>query len=204
MLVTVEELKGLEKRSEVKIAYCDIIADYTDEEENKRTRILYNRKNDRYYYHQMKDGKIVQCFEMMLTRKPFGEFYVFNFTLDNVHLYEVNSRNPANIEIKKLDEDMINEGMACEFEGMKVEFESENTLKFNGKSVPIVNDWGYTYKLLKTKIRAQGGAKGLFRFLENIAATENFKLSEEDVKIGSFVLTSFEKSHWRKFKMMYG
>lgn len=197
------ELLELEKKSNVEIAYCNYIADYDNEKENIRTRILYDDHSGKYYYHQMQHGNVIKCFEIALDWKPFGEIYIFNFTPDDLHIYEIDSRMPEKMEIKKLEENLIQPGMKCEYDGMTVEFESENSLKFNGKSIPVEPDGNYVFKLLKTKIRAEGGAKELYRFLENIAANGNFAGYGEDVRIGKFALMSFDRSYWLRFKRMY-
>lgn len=199
----ISELLTLEKESDVKIAYCEIIADYMNESGNSRTRILFDNYTGKYYYHQMKDGKILKCFEMALSWKPFEGIYIFCFTLDDMHVYEIDSRQPEKIEVKKLEENQISVGMKCEYDGMTVEYETDNKLKFNGKSIEVVPDSSYVFKLLKWKIYAQDGAKGLYRFLENIAANGNFIGYDEDIKIGNFVLMSFDKSYWKRFKTMY-
>ena len=197
------ELVNLEKKSDVRLDYCDYIADCSNEEENIRTRILFDDVSGKYYYHQMQHGNVIKCFEIALSWKPWGEFYIFNYTPDDLHIYEVDSRNPEKITIKELEEDSIRAGMKCEYDGMTVEYESENSLKFNGKSVPVIHDSEFVYRLLKTKIRANGGAKGLYRFLENIAATGNFNGYNEDVRIGNFALMDFDRRSWLKFKRMY-
>lgn len=198
------ELLELEKKSNVEIAYCDYIADYDNEKENIRTRILFDAQNGKYYYHQMQHGNVIKCFEIALSWKPFEGVYIFNFTPDDLHIYEIDSRRPEKMEVRKLEENLINPGMSCEYDGLTVEYESENSLKFNGKSVPVTPDWDYVFKLLKTKIRAQGGAKGLYRFLENIAANGNIGNYDDDVNIGGFTLMEHEKSWWIKFLMKYG
>ena len=66
--------------------------------------------------------------------------------------------------------------MECTYNGLTVKYESGNSLNFNGKSIKVVSDSRYTYKLLKTRMKAQGGAKGLYSFLENIAETGKFKV----------------------------
>ena len=197
------ELLTLEKKSDVKIAYCEIISDYTNEKENTRTRILFDEHTGKYYFHQMKDGKILKCFEIALSWKPFEKIYIFCFTLDDMHVYEIDSRQPEKIEIKKLEENQISAGMKCEYDGMTVEYESENSLKFNGKSIEVIPESGYVFKLRKRKIYAQDGAKGLYIFLENIAVNGNFAGHGEDIKIGNFVLMSPDRNYWMRFKDMY-
>lgn len=202
-MLKLAELMNLEKESNINLAYVDYVADEDNEAENIRTRLAKSRENGKYYFHQMQNGNVIKCFEIALSWVPFGEFYVFNYTPDDLHIYEIDSRQPAKIEIKNLDENLINVGMKCEYEGMTVEYESENSLKINGKSIQVVSDSEYVFKLLKRKIRARDGAKGLYRFLENIAANGNFAGYDEDVKIGNFKLMSFDRSYWMRFKAMY-
>lgn len=169
-MLKIEELINLEKNSTVDVIYCDYIADVENVAENIRTRLLKSRENGKYYFHQMQDGNVIKCFEIALSWTPFENVYVFNYTPDNLHIYEIDSRNPVNSNTpKKLAENQIVENMCCSYDGMTVEYVGENELKFNGKSVKIVKDDGYVYSLLKTKIKAAGGAKGLYIFLENIA-----------------------------------
>ena len=91
-----------------------------------------------------------------------------------------------------MEEKQITENMICNYDGMTVEYVNENELKFNGKSVAIVKDSAYTYSMLKTKIKAAGGAKGLFIFLENIA--------EE----GKQTKYPFWSTVWSKMHKLYG
>ena len=188
-MVRIDKLVKLEKESKVDLRYCEYIADMENLEENKRIRILED--NGKFYYHEMQNGEVVKCFELALSWKPFGEFYVFNFTPDNLHVYEIETRNLGKFEAKPLEEYQIVEGMKCSYNGMTVEYEAENSLKLNGKSVEVVEDGEFILKLLKTKIRALGGAKRLYIFLENIA---------EESKNNSYPLFS---TYWGKVKTMY-
>lgn len=199
----ITELLTLEKESDVKIAYCEIIADYTNESENSRTRILFDEHTGKYYFHHVQNGKVLKCFEIALSWKPFEGIYIFCFTPDDMHVCEIGSRQPEKIEIKKLEENQISAGMKCEYAGMAVEYESENSLKFNGKSIEVIPDSGYVFKLKKRKIYARGGAKGLYIFLENIAANGNLAGHGEDIKIGNFVLMPPDRNYWMRFKAMY-
>lgn len=168
-----EELKTLEKKSEVNVAYCTIISDYTAEEENKRTRILFDEQTGKYYFHQMQNGDVIKCFEIALIWEPFNKFYIFSFTPDDLHICEIDSRRPQVFKYTKLQEAQIFPGMMFSADGLTVEYISENCLKINDRYVEIVKDWNYVYKILKTKIRANGGAKGLFIFLENTAVNND-------------------------------
>ena len=55
------------------------------------------------------------------------------------------------------------------------EIVAEDAISFDGRTLPVVSDSGYTFKLLKTKIRAEDGARGLFRFLDEIAERGKFE-----------------------------
>lgn len=190
-MTRMEELINLEKNSTVEVMYCDYIADVENVAENIRTRILKSRVNGKYYYHQMQHGNVINCFEIALSWVPFENVYVFNYTPDNLHKYEIDSRNPENLIAKPLEEKQITENMSCTYKGMTVEYVKEDELKFNGKSVKIIKDDAYTYSMLKTKIKAAGGAKGLFIFLENIAEEGKNKYP-------------FWRSVWKKAHELYG
>ena len=191
-MTRMEELISLEKNPTVEIMYCDYIADVENSAENIRTRILKSRVNGKYYYHQMQHGNVIKCFEIALSWVPFENVYIFNYTPDDLHKYEIDSRNPEKLNAKALEEKQIVENMSCNYNGMIVEYVNENELKFNGKSVTIVKDSAYTYSMLKKKIKAAGGAKGLFIFLENIA--------EE----GKQTKYPFWSTVWNKMHKLYG
>lgn len=191
------DLVKLEEQSVINPDDCKIITDKIIDD--IQIRILFNKDNEKYYYHKSQDGKIIQCFEMILSRCPFKDCYIFEFTFDDIHRCWVDSRIPNTINIRNLYDSQINIGMKCKYHIMEVEYESENSLKFNGKSIPVVFDADYVFRIRKDKIYAKNGAKGLFGFLENIAATENLNKSEE-YKIGNFIMTSFEKGWWFTFE----
>ena len=99
---------NLEKNPTADIMYCDFIADYVNEEENIRTRILYDKHySKKYYYHQMKDGEVIKFFEIAFAWKPFDDCYVFRYTPDNLHVYEIDSRFPEKMEILRLQPKQI-------------------------------------------------------------------------------------------------
>ena len=168
-MIKFDNLLNLEKTSNIDIRYCDIISDVENEAENIRTNILQSRENGKYYFYQMQHGNIIKCFEIALSWRPFEGVYIFNYTPDNLHRYEIDSRNPGKHNPKKLEENQIVKNMTCSYNGITVEYVNENELKFNEKPVKIENDLSFTYSLMKSKIKASGGAKGLYIFLENIA-----------------------------------
>lgn len=179
-MVKLEELRKLEKRSSVELRYCEIIADVTDEEKNERTRIL--KDGDRYFYHKMRCSEVVDCFEIALSWKPFDGVLVFAYTPDNRHEYNIDVRRgddgvfricrPSVIPIST---SVIEIGDRCEFRGHTVEIVAEDAINFDGRTLPVVSDSEYTFKLLKTKIRAKDGARGLFQFLDEIAERGRFE-----------------------------
>lgn len=173
-MVKLEELKKLGKQSSVEIPYCEIVADVTDEEANERRRVLKN--GERYFFHKMRGGEVVECFEIVLSWKPFPDVLIFAYTPDNRHEYQIDVRkgNDGAFRIHSpdvipLSTSVIEIGDRCEYGGHTVEIIAEDAIKFDGRTLPVVSDSEYTYKLLKTKIRAQNGARGLFRFLDEIA-----------------------------------
>lgn len=170
---TLEELKLLEKSSTVTLAYTDYIADVEDIKDNTRKRILRSRIDGRYFYHEMKNGEVVQCFEMALSWAPFPDVSIFAWTPDGIHVCVMDSRFPGRVEYKPLSWFSITSGMKCALNGVTVEFLDNSAIAVNGKRIPVIADSGYTYKLMKRQIKAEGGARGLFSYLEN-NAKENF------------------------------
>lgn len=191
------DLITLEKQSTINPDDCEIITDKIFDD--IRICVLFNKDHEKYYYHKSQDGKVIQCFEMALSRCSYKDCYILDFTFDNIHRCWIDSRIPDTINISSLYDDEINIGMKCKYHIMEVEYESENSLKFNGKSIPVIPDTEYVFRIRKNKIYAKGGAKRLFGFLENIAVNENFNQSEE-YKIGNFTMTSFEKGWWFTFE----
>ena len=168
------DLIGLEKASSVEIRYCEIIADKEDGE--RRCRILKN--GERYFYHEMRNGEVFRCFEMAESWRPFaGKFIVFAYTPDDRHVYEIESRNPTLYpSIHKLDRPMI--GDSAVFQGHTLEL-ADGAIIMDGKKIPVEQDHTYAWKLMKTKIRAIGGAEELFSEMELMA---------EEAKNGIFPL----------------
>lgn len=157
-----EDLMNLEKQSAVEIRYCEIVADA--EEENRRARIL--KSGDRYFYHEMQDGEVIKCFEVAVSWKPTSTITIFAFTPDGRHVYEIDSRNPLRVNVMRLK--TASRGDQCRYNGHSVEL-SDNAIIFDGRSIPVLDDHEYAWKLMKTKIRAIGGAFGLFIELEHMA-----------------------------------
>ena len=162
-----KDLIGLEKSSAVEIRYCEIVSDYSDENKNIRYRIL--KSGERYFYHKMRDGEVVECFEVALSWKPTGDILIFAYTPDDRHVYEIDSRNPSFRDVFKLEKEQIHGGDSCEFRGHKLEYADENKLILDGVSLFVEFCGEYVYNLMKRKIKAIDGARGLYIFLENIA-----------------------------------
>ena len=177
-MIKLEQLKTLEKNSNVELCYCDYISDKQNEKENIRTRILFDKKNEKYYFHKMQNGKVIECFEIALSWKPFENCMIFAYTPDDIHIYEIDSRNPETYyhDVKKIGYNQDITGMSCTYDDITIQYVNETELKINGKSISGAPATGFVYKLLKTKIKAEDGARGLFVFLENIAETSKIKL----------------------------
>lgn len=171
------DLVNLEKSSSVNFRYCEIIAMREKETDDGAETVRILRDGERYFYHEMKNGDFVQCFEIALSWEPFENVKVFAFTPDNLHVWQFETRKRDNsrvadvssFEVMKLDENLIVEGMACKCLGVCACFESDCMISINGKSVKVKPCYDFVYCLQKSQIKAIGGAAGLYRFLENIA-----------------------------------
>lgn len=171
------DLINLKKKSKVNLHYCNIIAktDFDDEQGVKTARVLEN--DGRYFYHEMRNGDFVRCFEVALSWEPFENVKVFAFTPDNLHVWQFETRKRDNsrvadvssFEVMSIDENLISNGMECECLGVVVCLESDCMISINGKSVKVKPCYDFVYCLQKSQIKAIGGAAGLYRFLENIA-----------------------------------
>ena len=175
-MVEFETLKQLEKNSNVRLDSCDYIADQSDEEENVRIRILQNY-DGKYYYHKMQNGNILECFEIAFNWEPFRDVKIFTFTPDDIHIYEIDTRSLFKFESKRLDLEQITPGLKCGFRGNTIEYIAENAIKINDNIVKVEANPDYVYKCLKTKIKAQNGAKGLYQFFDREAEAEKLNHS---------------------------
>lgn len=170
-MVNLEQLMTLDKSSVVDIRYCNIVSDDTDEDKNRRRRIL--EQDGRYYFHEMIGGEVTRCCEIAADWKPANGRTQFAFTPDDRHIYYLREGMKLDFEVKRLDRKQIKPGDSCIYRGMKLEVLDEQHLQLNSVAVPIVEDFGYTYKLERKRIKASGAAVGLFIFLENIAEHEH-------------------------------
>lgn len=170
-MVKLEKLVTLEKQPSVEIRYCEIIADATDERRNERARVL--KDGERYFFHKMRDGEVVECFEIAVDWKPSEDTIIFAYTPDDRHTYQIDSRillNAPNVITLKSSE--VQAGDRCEYGGHTVEL-ADGAIIFDGRKIRVDDIGGYTYRLLKTKILARDGAAGLFAFLDRIAEEYN-------------------------------
>lgn len=169
-MVKLEQLITLDKSSVVDIRYCNIVSDDTDEDKNRRRRIL--EQDGRYYFHEMIDGEVTRCCEIAVDWKPANGRTQFAFTPDDRHIYYLREGMNLDFEVKRLDRKQIKPGDSCTYRGMELEILDEQHLQLNSVVVPVVEDSGYTYKLEQKRIKASGAAVGLYIFLENIAEHE--------------------------------
>lgn len=169
-MVKLEQLMTLDKSSVVDIRYCNIVSDDTDEDKNRRRRIL--EQDGRYYFHEMIGGEVTRCCEIAVDWKPTNGRAQFAFTPDDRHIYYLREGMKLDFEVKRLDRKQIKPGDSCTYRGMELEILDEQHLQLNSVVVPVVEDPGYTYKLEQKRIKASWAAVGLYIFLENIAEHE--------------------------------
>lgn len=152
------------------IHYGKIIADEETGNGSGTTRYRIFEYQDRYFYNLMHNGNTEKCFEIAVDWKPFKNCTIFAYTPDDKHIYTIDTRNISRIDnIYKLPEALITENMECSYNGVKITYINDNTIAVNDKNIAVETDGSYTIKSLKNKIKANGGAKGLFRWLENIS-----------------------------------
>lgn len=184
-MVKFEVLQALEKSSNIDLRYCEIIAVNTVDDESGCTTKRVVKADERYYMHIMHNGNVVQCFEVALSWQPWENVLVFAFTPDNIHEYQFdvrgdknsrpNEKRICNYDIKQIDFSRIKHGMKCSYNNHTIELINDEYISINGKIITVEKDYNYTYKLMKSKIKANAGAKGLFAFLDEIA--ENGKIT---------------------------
>lgn len=169
-MVKLEQLMTLDKSSVVDIRYCNIVSDDTDEDKNRRRRIL--EQDGRYYFHEMIGGEATRCCEIAIDWKPANGRTQFAFTPDDRHIYYLREGMKLDFEVKRLDRKQIKPGDSCTYRGMELELLGDGLLSLNHTVVYVEEDSGYTYKLEHARIKASGAAVGLYIFLENIAEHE--------------------------------
>lgn len=165
------DLRNLEKNCNIHLAMVDFVVDEINEKENTRRRILRDH-NGRYFFHSMKDGEVIECFEILLSWKAFDNKLMFAYTPDGKHPYEIEVNTDTNIillERKGTPIEFIEPGDKAEYDGNTIELVNYKTIKVNGNYIPVIDDPAYVYKLMKGKIKARDGAIGLFHFLDGIA-----------------------------------
>lgn len=156
-----------EKQAMEMLRYSDFIVDKTNKEENKRFRILcYDGKT---YFHYMCNGKVIECFEVAESWKPFDDVTVWAYTPDGIHRVEFDNRN---IEKHCVLNDTIQDfedGASFEDSGNTVILDGGNVI-VNGKKIKVKEDFDFIFNLKnKSFIFARNGASGLYSFLEHIA-----------------------------------
>ena len=163
-----DELVKLEKCSFIDLENSAEISCQTNPMEDICTRIV--SYESRFFYHQTKNNKVIQCFEIALDFEPFDDVKLFSYTPDDLHRYRVDSRFPEIPTVLRLEENRINPGMSCSYHGNEFQYMGDGCLLLNGVALPpVVPDVEFGFKLTKNKILAIGGAKGLFAFLDQIA-----------------------------------
>lgn len=166
-MMKITELNALQKNCDIDYRYCNIISEQRTDDGEKCFRILEN--DGKYYFQEMQHYEVVNCFEVAVDWKS-DKFTLYSFTPDGKHIYRIDDRFPSRIDhIYTLNNDCISDGMQCEYNGVKITYISDDEITVNNTKIPVEYNSKYKYKLLKKKIYAIGGAKGLFAFLDNIA-----------------------------------
>lgn len=170
------DLRNLEKNCNIHLAMVEFVVDEINEKENTRRRILRDH-DGRYFFHSMKDGEVIECFEILLIWKPFDDKLFFAYTPDGKHPYEICVNTRTNLmffERRAMPMELIQAGDKATYRGNTVEFINDASVKVNGNIVPVVECNEYVYSLRKNKINAIKGARGLFHFLDRIAEEGKF------------------------------
>lgn len=156
-----------EKQAMEMLRYSEIIVDVENRSENKRFRIL--KFENRFFFHAMQNGNILECFEVAESWKPFDGVTVWAYTPDGIHRVEFDNRN---IEKHCVLNDTIQDfedGASFEDSGNTVILDGGNII-VNGKKIKVKEDFDFVFNLKnKSSILARNGASGLYSFLEHIA-----------------------------------
>lgn len=81
-MVKLSDLVNLSKNGPETLHYCNIIAvsNHEDETGYKTVRII--EKDGRHFWHEMKNGNFVQCFEVLLHWQPFPGVLVWAYHVE--------------------------------------------------------------------------------------------------------------------------
>lgn len=120
-------------------------------------------------------GKKLNGFFRCEARFLWGIIWRYSFTPDGIHEYTIDLEQDGKISIDshRLWHSNVKPGMKCEYAGYEMEYVSENQIKINGNSVRVDNESGYTYRMLKTKMKGEDAAVGVFIFFDHIAESNN-------------------------------
>ena len=168
-----EILLNLERNINEKQAFemlrysSDFIVDVENRAEDKRCRIL--EFENRFFFHAMKNGEIIECFEVAESWKPFDGVTVWAYTPDRIHVVEIDSRNIEKHCVLNSTIQEFSDGASFTDSGNTVILDGENLI-VNEKKISVISDSEFIYNLKNKKnIRAKGGASGLYSFLEHIS-----------------------------------
>lgn len=171
-MVKNEMLLNLERNISKKQAfemlrYSNIIVDVENRAENKRCRIL--EFENRFFFHVMQNGNIVECFEVAEVRKPFDGVTVWAYTPDKNHVVEIDSRNIEKHSVLNSTIQEFSDGASFSDSGNTVILDNENII-VNEKKIKVRENFNFVYNLKnKSFIIARNGANSLYSFLEHIA-----------------------------------
>lgn len=167
-MVKLKDLIPLQKNVSIDLDNCTILQHEKDTDKNIARYVL--EKDGRYYYREDNGTQTNFCHEIIVDWVPFPSYTVYAYTPDDLHIYQIESGRASLVfSYLPLDLKCITPGMRCSYDGHTLEYVDSSHLKFDGRILPVENSTEYTYQILKTKLRGIDGAKGIFRFFENIA-----------------------------------
>ena len=171
-MVKFETLKTLtknitEKETSNLLRYGKYLIDAQRIEDNSRHRII--DLDGHTYYHGMKDGETIHCFEIAISYVPFNNVAIWSYTPDGMHEVEIDSRWIWKHEVKEIRGEHAAPGDSFNHKGHMVVLVDCDTVSIDSKKVKVKNDSEFIYKFMKKQIFARDGARGLFEFMEHIA-----------------------------------
>lgn len=164
-MLKLSDLIQLEKKADIDIGK----AHWQDTDVNGDQVRTVVEIDGRYYLREITGGARTACFEVGVDWKISPQKTQFAFTPDDRHIYYFRTGEKIRYSVRCLDYDQVETGDTCTYNGMTAEFVHDGKIRLNGKDIPVQTDPHYTYNLQKKKIKAIGGARGLFIFLDRIA-----------------------------------
>lgn len=153
------------------IRYGSILRDFRNELQNARQRII--QLDGTTYYHRMKGGEVTDCYEIIPIPNTSGLYGASPDGIHEIRFRLIEGKDYFTADVMRLDPEGIRPGMKTTADlycgSYAVEYVGENAIRFNGTEIPVCRAEGYVIKVNKESISSDGGAKGLFCFLDHIA-----------------------------------